>query len=284
MIIDKLYESVAQKGPICVGLDTKTDYVPDFMKKGSLSDSIFEFNKNIIELTKEYTAVYKVQIAYYEAYGIEGLIAFKHTLDYLKKNNLLTIADVKRGDISATAKMYAKAFFTGDFESDFITLNPYMGYDSIEPYLEYLENNEKGIFVLLKTSNPGSKDIESQKANGEFLYNIVGDNLQQMAQKFMGKCKYSSLALVTGATNTKEAVELRKRYSDMFLLIPGYGAQGATGDDALLFLKYKNGGVVNSSRGIIAKHTDIKDITKSKFESVINEAILKMRSDLKVGV
>lgn len=281
MIIDKLYERIEEKGPICVGLDTDISYVPEFVKRkfANTSDMIFEFNKKVIDNTKDYTAIYKPQIAYYEAQGIAGLKAYKKTLDYLRKNDQLIIADVKRGDISNTAKMYAKAHFTGDFEADFITINPYMGFDTIEPFLEYIEKYNKGIFVLLRTSNKGAKDIEYLKSNGKFIYDHIGDYLKSLAEKYMGKCGYSPIGMVTGGTHREEAKEIRENYIHNFFLVPGYGAQGATGDDVNLYLKNQNGGIVNSSRGIIKNHIKENNMDENYGES-FTRAVIKMRSDL----
>lgn len=148
MIVDRLFEAVEKKGHVCVGLDTELSYIPEFLEKKytNISDRIFAFNKEIIDATKDYASCFKVQIAYYEAYGIDGMIAYKKTLEYLRNKKEIIIADIKRGDISKTAEMYAKAHFEGDFESDFITVSPYMGMDSIEPFLDYIKTKEKGIF------------------------------------------------------------------------------------------------------------------------------------------
>lgn len=283
MIIDKLYEKVEEKGPICVGLDTDISFVPDFMKKKytNISDMIFNFNKTVIDNTKDYTAIYKPQLAYYEALGLEGMKAYKMTTSYLRENNLLIIADCKRGDIANTASMYAKAHFSGDFEADFITINPYMGFDTIEPFLEYIESGKKGIFVLLRTSNKGAKDIEYIKSDGKFVYDHIGDFLKKLAEKYIGKCGYSPIGMVTGGTYREEALEIRENYPNNFFLIPGYGAQGATGDDVQLYLKNQNGGVVNSSRGIIKNHIK-ENNTDENFGESFTRAVIKMRSDLKV--
>lgn len=157
MIIDRLYEEVEKKGNVCVGLDTSLDYIPEKMKRryGDIDEAIFQFNKRIIDCTYDITAVYKLQIAFYEANGLRGLFGYMKTLNYLRRVKALAIGDIKRGDISSTAEMYAKAHFEGDFEVDFITLNPYMGFDSLTPYFKYLDKGNKGIFVLLRTSNPG---------------------------------------------------------------------------------------------------------------------------------
>ena len=281
MIIDKLYKEVNNKGMVCLGLDTHLDYIPKEIKYkyNNVEDQIFQFNKKIIDCTMDITAIYKLQIAYYEAYGISGLIAYKKTMEYLKSLNLLSIGDIKRGDISATADMYAKAHFEGDFETDFITINPYMGFDSITPYLKYLESGEKGIFVLLRTSNPGAKDIEYLDFNGEALYYHIGDKLAEIGKKYIGESGYSSLGAVVGGTHTDEAKEIRERYKNMYFLIPGYGAQGGSGQDAALYLNYGNGGVVNSSRGIITAYKNQID-GYEKFEYFTRKAVLSMREDI----
>lgn len=255
MIIDKLYERVKERGFVCVGLDTDYDYVPENMRKGgSVADALFLFNREIIDATHDITGIYKLQIAYYEAYGLEGMSAYARTIEYLKSKDLLSIGDVKRGDIAATAKMYAKAHFASEFAVDFITLNPYMGFDSITPYLEYLESGEKGVFVLLRTSNPGAKDIEYLEYEGRPLYYTIGDKLAEMGASYIGKCGYSSLGLVVGGTYSEEASEIRSRYENSFFLIPGYGHQGGKAKDIRLYLNDFNGGVVNSSRGIITAY------------------------------
>ena len=281
MIIDKLYEEVEKKGNVCVGLDTHMDYIPEVMKKEfkGLEEVVFQFNKRIIDCTEDITAIYKLQIAYYEAYGIEGLKAYKRTLEYLKSIDALSIGDIKRGDIAATADMYAKAHFQGDFETDFITINPYMGFDSITPYLKYLDGGNKGIFVLLRTSNPGAKDIEYLHVNDEALYYHVGDKLEEMGKKYIGKSGYSLIGAVVGGTHTDEAIEIRERYKNMYFLIPGYGAQGARGRDVDLYLKQKNGGVVNSSRGIITAYKKHEDGYEN-FDKYTREAVLSMREDI----
>ncbi|NLV88382.1 MAG: orotidine-5'-phosphate decarboxylase [Tissierellia bacterium] len=281
MIIDRLYEEVEKKGNVCIGLDTSLDYIPDKMKKryGDLDEVIFQFNKRIIDCTYDITAVYKLQIAFYEAYGLRGLFAYMKTLNYLRKLKALTIGDIKRGDISSTAEMYAKAHFEGDFEVDFITLNPYMGFDSITPYFKYLDKGNKGIFVLLRTSNPGAKDIEYLKVDGKQVYYHIGDRLEELGKKYVGSSGYSLVGAVVGGTHTDEAIEIRERYKDMYFLIPGYGAQGATGKDVRLYLNEGNGGVVNSSRGIITAYMKHDDGFK-RFEDYTREAVLKMREDI----
>lgn len=281
MIVDRLYEAVKEKGFVCVGLDSHLDYIPNYIKQKheKISDIIFEYNKTIIDATSDIVAIYKPQIAYYEANGLEGLIAYQRTLRYIKEKGLLSIGDVKRGDIASTAKEYAKAHFKGEFEADFITLNPYMGMDSITPYLDYLKTGEKGVFVLLRTSNEGAKDIECLDYNGEALYFQVGDELKKFADELTSECGYSPLGFVVGATHSEEAKKIRERYKNIFFLLPGYGAQGAKAEDIRTYLNDFNGGVVNSSRGIIKYYQKFED-GEEKFAHYTREAVLNMRKDI----
>ena len=281
MIVDRLYEAVKEKGFVCVGLDSHLDYIPNYIKEKheKLSDVIFEYNKTIIDATSDIVAIYKPQIAYYEANGLEGLIAYQRTLRYIKEKGLLSIGDVKRGDIASTAKEYAKAHFKGEFEADFITLNPYMGMDSITPYLDYLKTGEKGVFVLLRTSNEGAKDIECLDYNGEALYFKAGDELKKFADELTSECGYSPLGFVVGATHSEEAKKIRERYKNIFFLLPGYGAQGAKAEDIRTYLNDFNGGVVNSSRGIIKYYQKFED-GEERFAHYTREAVLNMRKDI----
>ena len=253
--MDKLYEAVAAHGPVCVGLDTDFSYLPEGFAKAELTagENIVRFNKAVVDATRDVAGCFKVQIAYYESLGLDGIRAYKETLDYVKAAGMPVIADIKRGDIAKTAEMYAKAHFEGDFEADFITLAPYMGLDSIRPYLPYVTAAGKGLFVLVRTSNPGAKDFEYEKlADGRHVYDMVGDKLHELGLECMGEKGYSSLGLVIGGTHIEEAAQIRARYEDSFFLIPGYGAQGGTADDIARYLdKHSNGGVVNSSRAVL---------------------------------
>ena len=173
--MDKLYESVAANGPVCVGLDTEISYLPTTDTAKTAGENVIAFNRALIDATK---GCYKVQIAYYESLGLDGMRAYAETLKQARATGLPVIADIKRGDIAKTAEMYAKAHFTGDFEADIITLAPYMGLDSISPYLPYCAEQGKGVFVLCRTSNPGAKDFEYKKLDdGRHVYDLVGDSL-----------------------------------------------------------------------------------------------------------
>ena len=284
LIIDKLYERVEERGVVCLGLDTDASYIPQHILSGkSLDEAIFQFNKEIIDATLDVVACYKVQIAYYEALGLAGLIAYKNTLQYLREKDAIIIADIKRGDIAATASQYAKAHFTGDFEADFITLSPYMGMDSIEPYMPYMESGKKGVFVLVRTSNKGAEDFENLDIEGgKKLYNEVADKITEAGQTVKGRYGYTAIGGVIGCTHVEEGKEIRNRYSNMFFLIPGYGAQGGTAKDVALYLKNGNGGVVNSSRGILlAYKNENKELDYA--ECARNEAI-NMRDAIRAAV
>ena len=276
--MDKLYESVAKNGPVCVGLDTEISYRPETDTTTTAGENILAFNKALIEATKEVAGCYKVQIAYYESQGLDGLRAYAETLKAVRATGLPVIADIKRGDIAKTAEMYAKAHFTGDFEADIVTLAPYMGLDSISPYLPYCKEQGKGLFVLCRTSNPGAKDFEYQRlADGRHVYDLVGDSMTELGKDYMGESGYSSIGLVIGGTHTEEASEIRAAYRNTFFLIPGYGAQGGKAADIARYLNKGNGGVVNSSRGILLAYKKQPGV---RFDEAAYRECLRMREDI----
>lgn len=263
--MEMLREAAIENGPLCVGLDTDPSYLPQPLVKifDSPADAVLAYNKEIIKrIAAEKTACCcKVQIAYYEAMGMSGLKAYIETIRAVKEAGLLVISDIKRGDIADTAKAYARAHFEGDFATDIITVNPYMGFDTLKPFAEYCKpgapeskTGGKGMFVLLRTSNPGMVDIEQQelKAGGRVL-DRTGAELSRLAQEF--KALYpeqtcSPVGAVVGCTEESDARALRDAYPDIFFLIPGYGAQGGAARIAATLLD-KAGGTVNSSRGIL---------------------------------
>lgn len=248
-------------------------------------DAVFTFNKEIIDATLDVAAVYKVQIAYYEALGIDGLTAYMRTLNYLRDNKAIVIADIKRGDIAKTAEMYAKAHFTGDFEADFITINPFMGMDTLEPFFPYLETGDKGLFALVATSNPGASDIEGiTAADGESVSEKVGSMLEDKAKTFIGSKGYTAIGAVVGCTNKAQSIKLRERLKKTFFLIPGYGAQGGKAEDIADYLDEKgNGGVVNSSRGILLAYKN-PDFAKLDFADAARAEAMRMRDDIRGGL
>ncbi|MDR0323182.1 MAG: orotidine-5'-phosphate decarboxylase [Treponema sp.] len=252
--VDKLFDAVSARGHVCIGLDTSADYVPPAQRQKAKNDAdaVFAFNKALIDSTFETAACYKLQIAYYEEMGTAGLCAYAKTLEYIRGKNSIAIADIKRGDIADTAVRYAKAHFSGEFEADFVTLSPYMGMDSIQPWLSEAEKKGKGAFVIMRTSNPGMRDFEYLEiGGGKRLYHAVGDKLASLASQYKGENNYGLFGAVIGCTEKEEAAEIRKNYQNLFFLIPGYGAQGGGAKEAALLLQNGNGGVVNASRSII---------------------------------
>ena len=258
-----LQELSLKNGPLCVGLDTDPSYIPEniIAQYESAPAAVLAYNKAIIDrvVSDNSACCFKVQIAYYEAMGLEGLKVYSETLKYIRQTGLMAISDIKRGDIGATSDAYAKAHFTGDFETDIITVNPYMGFDTLKPFTAYStpDKGGKGAFVLLCTSNPGMVDIEHQElAEGGLLLERVGAELQRIGEEWRYACAdYNNqtcgiFGAVVGATQEADARWLRDKYSDIFFLIPGYGAQGGAARIAATLLD-KAGGAVNSSRGIL---------------------------------
>jgi len=291
LAIDNLVEYVSRKGHVCVGLDTCADYVPPGERRKAQNDAqaVLEYNKALIDATINVAACFKVQIAYYEEMGKEGLSAYSETLKYIRKKGALVIADIKRGDIADTAERYVKAHFSGDFEADIVTLNPYMGMDSIQPWLSYAQTHGKGAFVLMRTSNPGMKDFEYlELTSGKRLYHEVGDKLADIAKENMGRNNYGIFGAVVGCTEREEAAEIRKKYPNLFFLIPGYGAQGGGAADAALLLRRGNGGVVNASRSIITAWKndcgDVENANNTLAAEAAHIAAVKMRDEIKAAV
>lgn len=257
--MERLQKAALENGPLCVGLDTDISYIPPKIVAlfDSPAEAVVVYNREIIRrvAAQKSAACFKIQIAYYEALGIAGIKAFAETVKAVREAGFVAISDVKRGDIAATATAYAKAHFSGDFASDIITINPYMGFDTISPFAEFCKpNSAKGIFVLLRTSNPGAKDIEQQKlVDGKNVVSCVGEELLRLSKEFSAlypEASCSPVGAVVGCTEESDAQELREKYADLFFLIPGYGAQGGAARVAATLLQ-KAGGVVNSSRGIL---------------------------------
>ena len=255
-----LQELAAERGPLCVGLDTDPSYIPESVMKavGSPEEAVLAYNKEIIRrvASDKSACCCKVQIAYYEAMGLKGMKIYSETLKAVRAAGLVAISDIKRGDIAATADAYARAHFSGDFETDIITINPYMGFDTLRPFTNYAapEKGGKGAFVLLCTSNPGMTDIEHQELkSGELLLERVGNEIANINSEFKSNYQNQTcgpIGAVVGATQEKDARILRDKYPETFFLIPGYGAQGGAARIAATLLD-KCGGTVNSSRGIL---------------------------------
>lgn len=304
MIIDTLIEKINQtNNPTVIGLDPRLDYIPNHIKQeaydklgktpSAAMEAFWQFNKSIIDATYDLVPAVKPQIAMYEQYGAEGIACYIKTIAYAKEMGLIVIGDIKRSDIASTAEAYSNGHIgkvnidKNSFEiyrEDFITLNPYLGWDSIEPYMENCKNYEKGIFVLVKTSNPNSSQLQDLDIGGIKLYERVGELTEEWGIPLRGKYGYSSVGAVVGATHSKQAENLRKLLPHTFFLVPGYGAQGGTAEDlSVCFDKNGLGAIVNSSRGIIAAYKNkkyINDFSEQNFAQASRQAVIDMRDDL----
>lgn len=299
MIIDKLIDKIiATDNPSVIGLDTCYDYLPIEMQVGADSltdvcDRIIEFNHNIVDAICDIAPAVKVQVAYYEMYGIEGMRAFKATIDYAKSRGLIVIADVKRNDIGSTAACYSKAYLSGinlngrvitPFDSDFITVNGYLGSDGITPFIKDCESADKGLFILVKTSNPTSYELQDKAFdNGNTLYEEMADLVAKWGATTVGKFGYSSIGAVVGATHREQAKIIRERVPNVFFLIPGYGAQGGKAEDLAVCFKDGIGGIVNSSRGILCAYKADK-YTGMDYAKAARQAAIDMRDDLNKAI
>ena len=285
MKIDKLCEAIKRtRCPVCVGLDTEKSHLPPIYQPSEASDSaiskcVFEYNCDIINAVCDIIPSVKVQAAYYEQYGADGMKCFLDTMAYAKQKGLIVIADVKRNDIGSTAGAYARAYVERS-AADFITVNAYLGIDGIAPFLKACENTGKGIFALVKTSNPSGGEFQDLDVGGKKLYEAVAEKVSQWGQDMVGAFGYSSVGAVVGATYREEAAALRAQYPRTFFLVPGYGAQGAGADDiAVNFDTNGLGAVVNSSRGILLAWNK-EGFAGLPAPQAAREAVLHMKEDI----
>lgn len=295
-MVDKLIEKIIKlQNPTCVGLDTSFDYLPEEMKRGvtnfdEAADAIYEFNKNIIDKVCDVVPSVKVQIAYYEMYGASGVRAFKRTVDYAKDKGLIVIADCKRNDIGSTAGCYSKAYLgetllngraVRAFNADMLTVNGYLGFDGIKPFVDDIKSHDKSVFVLVKTSNPSSGELQNLKLeNGKCIYEQMGELVSKWGEDNVGKYGYAEVGAVVGATHPEEAERLRRELPHTFFLIPGYGAQGGSAQMLkVCFDENGLGGIVNSSRGIICAYKDARYAGLGYAEAA-RAACLDMQKDL----
>ena len=274
-MINKLINKIQKtKAPIVVGLDPMLSYVPEHIQKKAFAEygetlegaaeAIWQFNKEIVDKTYDLIPAVKPQIAMYEQFGIEGLKAYKKTVDYCKSKDLVVIGDIKRGDIGSTSAAYAVGHLGkvqvgsktyAGFDEDFATVNPYLGSDGVKPFIDVCKQENKGLFILVKTSNPSSGEFQDQKIDGKPLYELVGEKVAQWGEEHMGESGYSYVGAVVGATYPEQGEILRKVMPKSFILVPGYGAQGGKGKDLVHFFNEDGlGAIVNYSRGIIAAY------------------------------
>ncbi len=279
MIIDKLYEE-ALISPVCVGLDFRYHLLPEYLiqSTANIEEKIFVFNRSIVEATKDIAACYKLQIACYEALGIEGLKAYSRTVKFIKDNDKITIGDVKRGDIDITAEFYAQAHFSGDFEVDFVTMSPYLGEDSISPYYKYFKTGEKGVFVLIHTSNKTSRDFQELVVDNKPLYMKVAEKINEWGKPFISSNGLSLIGGVAGLTFPEDMAKIWEACPNAFFLIPGYGMQGGKSIDLTPLLSGKKRFIINSSRDIIGAHKGVRE--GKDFAESAREKVFSMREDI----
>ena len=301
-MISQLIEKIQKtKAPICVGLDPMLSYVPEHIVKKAFdaygetlegaAEAIWQYNKEIIDNTYDLIPAVKPQIAMYEQFGIEGLMVYKKTVDYCQEKGLVVIGDAKRGDIGSTSAAYAtghlgkvqvgsKSYY--GFDEDFVTVNPYLGSDGVNPFVKICKEEKKGIFVLVKTSNPSSGEFQDQLVNGRPLYELVGEKVAAWGADCMGD-SYSYVGAVVGATYPEQGKVLRKVMPKAFILVPGYGAQGGKGADLVHFFNEDGlGAIVNSSRGIIAAYKQEKyaEFGTENFADASRAAVKDMVEDI----
>ena len=301
-MIDQLVEKIASlNAPIVVGLDPMLDYVPEHIKKAAYEqygetlegagEAIWQFNKAIVDAVYDLIPAVKPQIAMYEQFGIPGMVAFAKTCEYCKAKGLIVIGDIKRGDIGSTSSAYAVGHlgkvqvgsktYSG-FLEDFATVNPYLGSDGIKPFIEVCNQEKKGIFVLVKTSNPSSGEFQDQLVEGTPLYELVGKKVAEWGEECMGSV-YSNVGCVVGATYPEMGKVLRKLMPKTYILVPGYGAQGGKAEDLVhYFNKDGLGAIVNSSRGIIAAYKQEKYsfVGEQNFADASRQAVIDMIADI----
>ncbi len=308
-MINKLISKIQQtKAPIVVGLDPMMKYVPGHIRQAAFAErgetlegaaeAIWQYNKGIVDAIYDLVPAVKPQIAMYEQFGISGLMAFKKTVDYCKEKGLIVIGDIKRGDIGSTSEAYAvghlgkvqvgsKAYY--GFDEDFSTVNPYLGSDGVKPFLKVCAEEKKGIFVLVKTSNPSSGELQDRLVRTETggdrpIYEIVGEQVAAWGAEYMPEeGSYSYVGAVVGATYPEQGRILRKIMPKTFILVPGYGAQGGKGADLAYFFNEDGlGAIINSSRGIIAAYQQEQyaRFGEEGYADAAREAVLAMRADI----
>lgn len=301
-MINKLVDKIKkQNAPVVVGLDPMMKFVPKHLQDAAFkeygetlegaAEAIWQFNKAIIDNIYDIVPAVKPQVAMYEQFGIPGMIAFKKTVDYCHEKDMVVIGDVKRGDIGSTSEAYAVAHLgkvkvgnkeIAAFDEDFATVNPYLGSDGINPFLKVCKEEKKGIFILVKTSNPSSGEFQDRLIDGRPLYEHVGEKVNEWAMQCMGD-DYSYVGAVVGATYPEMGKVLRKVMPKSFILVPGYGAQGGKAEDLVHFFNGDGlGAIVNSSRGIIAAYAkeEYAKFGEANFADASRQAAIDMINDI----
>lgn len=301
-MINKLVDKIKKtNAPIVVGLDPMLSYIPEHILKSAYgefgetlegaAEAIWQYNKEIVDATYDLIPAVKPQIAMYEQFGVEGVKAFQKTVAYCKEKDLVVIGDVKRGDIGSTSEAYAVGHLgkvqvgsnkISAFDEDFATVNPYLGSDGIKPFIKVCKEENKGLFILVKTSNPSSGEFQDRLIDGRPLYEWVGEKVAAWGEEHMGD-SYSYIGAVVGATYPEMGKVLRKVMPKSYILVPGYGAQGGKGKDLVHFFNEDGlGAIVNSSRGIIAayKQEQYAKFGAEGFAEASRQAVLDMKADI----
>lgn len=304
-MMDRLINKIKEtNNATVIGIDPNYENIPKCIKSkydesmSGVAQAILEFNKTLVDATYDIIPAVKINIAFYEMYGLEGMKTFEKTCNYAKEKGMIVIADIKRGDIGTTARAYSNAFLgktkIGEkeesiYDVDFVTLNAYMGIDAIKPFIEDSKKYNKGAFILVKTSNPSSGELQDEKLEtGEEIYTKVAKLVEKWGEELRGEYGYSSISAVVGATYPKQLEDLRKIAPHTFFLIPGYGAQGGKAEDiALGFDENGIGGIVNSSRGLMYAYKS--DLWKDKFAEedfakATREEAIRMRDELNKAI
>ncbi len=301
-MINQLVSKIKQlNAPIVVGLDPMLKYIPKHIQDAAFAEcgetlegageAIWQYNKGIVDAIYDLVPAVKPQIAMYEQFGIPGLVAFQKTVKYCKEKGLVVIGDIKRGDIGSTSEAYAvghlgkvavgsKEYY--GFDEDFATVNPYLGSDGVKPFIKVCKEEKKGIFVLVKTSNPSSGEFQERLVDGKPLYEIVGEQVAAWGSECMGD-SYSYVGAVVGATYPEQGKILREIMPKAFILVPGYGAQGGKGSDLVHFFNQDGlGAIINSSRGIIAAYQQEKyaKYGEQGYADASRAAVLDMKEDI----
>ncbi len=295
--IDRLIENIRKTdNPTVMGLDPRYDMLPKCVTEKfsnnleGIADAIIEYNKALIDATYDIIPAVKPQIAFYEMFGIPGIKAFEETCKYAKQKGMIVIADVKRGDIGSTAQGYSNAFLGKTpigieekeiFNVDFVTVNPYMGTDCVKPFIEDCKKYNKGIFILVKTSNPSSGELQDLKLeNGKEVYMQVAELVEKWGEELIGENGYSSIAAVVGATYPEQLKQIRKIAKHTYFLIPGYGAQGGKAEDiALGFDDNGLGGIINASRSLMCAYQK-SEFDEKDYAKATRQEALRMRDEL----
>ena len=303
--IDKLIKKIQEtQNPTVMGLDPRYEMLPQCITNKYAQDlegaskAIIEYNKALIDATYDIIPAIKPQIAFYEMFGIEGIKAFKETCEYAKQKGMIVIADIKRGDIGSTAQGYSNAFLgktkIGEkeesiFDVDFVTINPYMGTDCVKPFIEDCKKYGKGVFILVKTSNPSSGEIQDLKTeNGEEIYTKVAQLVEKWGEELRGEYGYSSIAAVVGATYPEQLKQIRETAPHTYFLIPGYGAQGGKAEDIALGFDEKGlGGIINASRSLMCAYKSDRwkaQFDETEYAQATRAEALRMKEELNKAI